>query len=181
MAQLKILHWYPNFFQGGGVANAVLGLAQGQLKHGATVQVAALPVSNITGMHGTIDVLDLSFKHAIGFDAPRFRRLFLNSAQPLRFDVVHIHGEFNPDNLTVPRSFDALAVLSPHGGFHPAILSKGHRSLKKMYIVMAKHVLYRRLATFHALCPAEQVHICRVVPSARSYCAPNGPNPANQG
>ena len=38
---MKILHWYPNFLGGGGVANAVLGLAKAQCELGAEVIIAS--------------------------------------------------------------------------------------------------------------------------------------------
>ena len=38
---MRILHWYPNFLGGGGVANAVLGLAIARAERGAEVAIAS--------------------------------------------------------------------------------------------------------------------------------------------
>src|SRR2546422_6932998 len=48
-------------------------------------------------------------------------------------------------------------LLSPHGAFHPVLLRKGKRSLKSLYIALAKYLLYRKVV-FHALTPMEEVH-----------------------
>ena len=95
----------------------------------------------------------------------------------LRPDVVHIHGEFNPDNWWVPRLFSCPFVLSPQGGFNPMVLVKGRRLFKQAYIVAAKSIFYRRVTAFHALSPLEEEHVLRLVPRASVYCVPQGPGP----
>jgi glycosyltransferase involved in cell wall biosynthesis len=96
-----------------------------------------------------------------------------NQLVSLKPDVVHIHGEFNPDNLRVPTLFRCPILLTPHGAFHPAVLSKGKRGLKSFYIALAKYLLYKKVV-FHALTPMEEGHITRVLPGAKVYCVPQG-------
>ena len=43
---MRIVHWYPNFLGGGGVANAVLGLATAQAELGHDVTVASAEAKN---------------------------------------------------------------------------------------------------------------------------------------
>lgn len=40
-------------------------------------------------------------------------------------DLVHLHGAFSPPNNLLARAFDAPYVVSPHGGFAPAVFDRG--------------------------------------------------------
>jgi glycosyltransferase involved in cell wall biosynthesis len=93
-----------------------------------------------------------------------------------RPDVVHVHGEFNPDNLWVPRVLEAPSVLSPHGAFHPVVLAR-RRWLKTFYISVARWALYSCLGAVHALSPAEARHIESLLGNrVATYCVPQGPS-----
>jgi len=180
---MRILHWYPNFFAGGGVANAVLGLAASQARLGADVTVAAAepsgrPLYEPMG-DGSFPVIAWrprwrlqvagTLARVVPGDAVRRLRAF-------RPDLTHVHGGFNPDNLWVPALFGSPVVFSPHGTFHPEVFVKSRRVTKRLYFGLERHALYRRVVAFHALCPAEQQHIERLLPGARVYCVPQGPN-----
>ncbi len=89
-------------------------------------------------------------------------------------DVVHIHGEFNPDNLRIPGLFQCPIVLSPRGALNLLILQKSKRWSKRFYIAMARHLLYRKVV-FHALTPLEKQHIMKILPEATVYVVPQGP------
>jgi len=182
---MRILHWYPNFLGGGGVANAVLGLAKAQAELGVKVAIASVePEGNplYQPMQPTDGVQLLSWKpkwkvrvgSLILRGIPKEMHKVICDYAP---DVVHIHGEFNPDNLWVPRLFhNARFILSPHGAFHPVVLQKSHARLKWMYIRLAKRLLYSHVVAFHALSPAEAEHIQSVLGALKVYIVPQGPS-----
>ena len=39
---MRVLHWFPNYFHGGGVSNAVTGLAHAQADRGSVVAIAGI-------------------------------------------------------------------------------------------------------------------------------------------
>ncbi len=181
---MRVLHWYPNFLGGGGVANAVLGLAVSEARLGAEIGIAAMkqsgpPLYEPMDRSSGVTVLEWEpaytlrspgvFVHWVPKRAARTLQLF----EP---DLVHVHGEFNPDNLWVPRLFKCPIVLSPHGGFHPAVFAKSRRTVKKLYFCAARHVFYRRVRALHALSGFEREHLVRLLPGTQVYCAPQGPN-----
>lgn len=181
---MKVLHWYPNFLGGGGVANAVLGLAQAQAQLGAKVAIASAipdgpPLYQTIDARQDVDVFawEPAWRFRLGNlqvrGLPRSVLVRLKGFAP---DVVHIHGEFNPDNLWVPRLFSCPLVLSPHGAFHPIVLQKSRRCGKRVYLSLARRWLYRHLRAWHALSPAEADHIKAVLPKAQVYCLPQGPS-----
>jgi len=67
-------------------------------------------------------------------------------------------------------------ILSPHGAFHPVVLQKSHARLKRMYIQLAKRLLYSHVVAFHALSPAEAEHIQSVLGPLKVYTVPQGPS-----
>ncbi len=180
---MRILHWYPNFLGGGGVANAVLGLALGQARLGAEIGVAAV---KLTGPplyermeNAGVSILEWEPSYTLRSAGIFMRWVPRGAAHALRAfspDVVHVHGEFNPDNLWVPRLFKRPIILSPHGGFHPTVFTKSRSAIKRVYFSAAKHLLYRRARALHALSGFEREHLIRLLPDARVYCAPLGPN-----
>ena len=180
---MHVLHWFPNFSAGGGVANSVYSLGAAQSAVGADVSIVSLPhddpvygplASNpelaLTRWEGT------AFGHGrMGLHVPsRATRRELRELGP---DIVHIHAEFNPDNWWPPRLWSCPIVLSPHGAFHSAVVERRARR-KASYIAVARRALYRRVSRFHALSPAEQSDIVGALPTARTYVVPQGPSPA---
>jgi glycosyltransferase involved in cell wall biosynthesis len=93
----------------------------------------------------------------------------------LRPDVVHVHGEFNPDNLRVPRLFQCPIVLAPKGALNLVVLQKSRPWSKRLYLVVARRMLYRK-AVLHALTPMEKQHIMKILPEAEVYVIPQGPS-----
>ena len=179
-----MLHWYPNLFGGDGVANVVVGLAGAQVRQGAEVLIAALPArrepSRIAHALRATGVRVIVWKPAWQLYSGKLGLRGLSRADramlaDLRPDVVHLHGEFNPDNLRVPSLFGRPAFLSPHGAFHPVVRAK-HRIGKSLYIALARSVLYRRVI-FHASSPMEESHVRSVCPRGRVVVWPNGPSP----
>jgi glycosyltransferase involved in cell wall biosynthesis len=180
---LRVMHWYPNFLGGGGVANSVLGLASAQSNAGVDVWIASLV--NESPLYGRLEPgtrVGLSTwegARTIGRGAVRFHSMDGSTKkmmQMVRPDVIHVHGEFNPDNWWAPRLFDGPLVLSPHGAFHPVV--RKHRSLRKtLYIGAAQRLLYRHVSSLHALSPAEASDVRDLLPSARTYCAAQGTSP----
>lgn len=179
---MRIVHWYPGFLEGGAVSNAVAALAAAQAELGEDVAIAAAATSSAP-LLGPVE-LDTSvrlctWKPSWTVEAGGLVGRWLAAPAAwelasLRPDVVHVHAEFNPDNLWAGRIFAAPLVLSPHGAFHPVVLGKGRPSRKRAYVAVAERLLYRR-STIHALCPHEREHIGRLLPRAEIYCAPHGP------
>jgi len=181
---MRVLHWYPNFLGGGGVANAVLGLAAGQTRLGAKVAVAAFvspgsPLYDAMQEEDIVDVIKWKPQWTLHVQSFLLRGIPLQAIRHLRDfrpEIVHVHGEFNPDNWWVPHLFKLPIVLSPHGTFHPVTFTKNRKAAKKIYFRAAHLLLYRYVRAFHALSPMECKHFPRVLPGSRVYCVPQGPS-----
>lgn len=180
---MRVLHWYPKYLGGGAVAGAVRGLAQAQRGAGAEVAIAARRLGGASlygeraGDGPTVLLWSplrplLARACALGVDADD--RVAMRAFAP---DIVHVHGELNPDNLVAARVFRSPLVISPHGGFNPRVLARGARRAKAAYLTLARRMLYAR-ATFHALSPLEAADIARLLPDRPAYCAPQGPGAA---
>ena len=183
---MRILHWYPNFLGGGATANAVLGLAKAEARLGAKVSIATADAVR-PPLYGSIqenissDVELIHWKPIwiVQQGSFVFRALPLEARQNFtewQPEVVHVHGEFNADNLRVPCLFRCPLVLSPHGAFAPEVFTKSRQFLKKSYFIIATRLLYRRVKAFHALSPLEDNHIHELLPDVRIYRVPEGPN-----
>ena len=180
--RMRILHWYPSLFEGGGVANAVAGLAGAQACLGIDVAVAsatsdASPLYGAVRLHPAVTVIAWRPTWTATTAGLRLRSLTHEATEAFRrYDphIVHIHGAFNPDNLRVPRILDCPVVLSPHGAFHPEVFTKSRRIGKRVYFGVANRLLYRRVAAYHALCPAEARHVSAIHPSKQVYVVPHG-------
>jgi glycosyltransferase involved in cell wall biosynthesis len=180
---MRVLHWYPNYFGGGGVANAVMGLGRAQMQAGARVAIAAAEFHDkalYQSMGSCPEVLQWRFHQSFRCGSLQWRRMHSDDKEVLRRwspDIVHVHGEFNPDNLYAPRLFNVPIVLSPHGAFHPVVLRKSRTRAKRLYIAVAARLLYRRAALFHALSLMEEAHIRTLLPTARTCVIPHGASP----
>jgi glycosyltransferase involved in cell wall biosynthesis len=180
---VRVLHWYPYFLTGGGVANCALAVANAQAAAGVDVWIASLPHERpLYGPLALMNGVRLTVWRGreIGRGPVRLHMMSHSTARALRAiepDVVHIHGEFNPDNWWAPRLFQCPLVLSPQGAFHPVV--REHRALEKtLYMALARRVFYRQLSRLHALSPAERTDIRAVLPAALTYCVPQGASPA---
>ena len=183
---MRVVHWYPNFLAGGGVANSVLALADAQAAAGADVWIVSLaheePLYGPLRPAGGVQVATWGTGRALGLSGLRLHGLTPRSARELRAlqpDVVHAHAEFNPDNWWAPRVWACPLVLSPHGAFHSAVMNRGARS-KRLYVRAARRLLYRDVRRVHVLSPAEEADARATLPSAQTYRVPQGPSPAVQ-
>lgn len=183
---MRILHWYPNFLGGGATAHAVLGLAKAEACLGARVSIVTADALKAP-LYGSIqenissDVELIHWKPTWIMKQGNFvlRGLPSDVCHTLthwRPEVVHIHGEFNADNLRVPALFQCPLVLSPHGAFAPEVFTKSRQGLKTIYFIVATRLLYRRVKAFHALSPLEDSQIRQLLPGVRTYRVPEGPN-----
>jgi glycosyltransferase involved in cell wall biosynthesis len=180
---MRIVHWYPNFLGGGGVANAVLGLATAQAELGHDVQVVAAEPKNAP-LYEPMDVGGVqltTFRERRRLQRAGLRLRLIEPADKARLralspDVVHAHGEFNPDNLWAVRLFDCPAFLSPQGAFHPIVLQKSRRLGKHAYLPVARRFLYSRLAAMHVLSPDEARDVRAALGDVPVYTAPQGGN-----
>lgn len=181
---MRVLHWYPGFMRGGAVANAVRGLALAQSQLGASVAIA---VSKSAGQplyypltdHGSVRILEWDPLFTFRYKKILLRVLnkrIVQQCLDFKPDIVHIHGEFNPDNLRVPLLFNRPVILSPRGGFHPVVMEKSLKYFKKVYFRLAQVICYKHVCAFHALSPMESEHISGLVENCTVYCVPQGPN-----
>lgn len=179
---MRILHWYPNFLGGGGVAGAVLGLALAQARAGGSVRIASADEGGAPLYGGALDGDELvlawrpTWRRRIGplvlRGLPRSLRAEIDQFAP---DVIHAHGEFNPDNVwAIKLRPGCPVVLGPQGAFDPAVFRKSRARSKRLYARVARRMLYRHLASFHALSPRESEHIRRLAPEIPVYTVPQG-------
>ena len=181
---MRVLHWYPGFLHGGAVANAVRGLALAQSQLGVSVAIAASIYKNQPLYYPLTDLGSVKLLEWDPLFTIRYKKILLRILnkqivqQCLEFkpDIVHIHGEFNPDNLRVPLLFNRPVILSPRGGFHPAVMEKNLKHFKHMYFRLAQRICYKHVCAFHALSPMESGHISHLVRDSSVYCVPQGPN-----
>jgi glycosyltransferase involved in cell wall biosynthesis len=180
---MRVLHWFPNYFHGGGVANAITGLATAQAERGDAVAIAGVrddvePMYGEQEQHAAVTLL--AWQPAVTMrvgtltvrpPAPAARRM-LRDWKP---DVVHVHAEFAPDNFWATSVFRCPILLSFHGALHPEVFAKGRAAQKHLYLAAAQRTLYRRVARFVALCPAEAADIERVLPERAVDTIPLGP------
>jgi glycosyltransferase involved in cell wall biosynthesis len=179
---MRVIHWYPNFLSGGAVAGSTARLALSQASAGAEVLVVAATEKEGKVLYGGREdaaAILQSWRPAWRLSAGGLvlRGVRRVDAQHLRAfvpDVVHAHGEFNPDNLWLPRIFRVPLVLSPRGAFHPMVFAKRKARAKRLYVSVAKRALYRRLAGFHATSPMEAEHIRATCPGVPVYVVPPG-------
>jgi len=180
---MRIVHWYPNFLGGGGVANAVLGLATAQAELGHDVIVAAAEPQNAP-LYEPMDADGLqlvTFRERGRVQRAGLRLRLIERADQDRLralapDAVHAHGEFNPDNLWAARLFDAPVFLSPQGAFHPVVLRKSRAVGKRAYLPVARRLLYSKLAAVHALSPDEARDVRSALGDIPVYTVPQGGN-----
>jgi glycosyltransferase involved in cell wall biosynthesis len=180
---MRVVHWFPNYLAGGGVANSIASLASAQAR-------AGLEVTIVSRSHGRAIYGDIVLDDAVrvetwhGTASLGRRRMSLHLAgrddrtrlRQLEPDAVHVHAEYNPDNWWAPRLWQRPLILSPHGAFHAAVLDRRRRA-KAAYWALANRLLYSRVDAFHALNPAEAADIRQAVPGAGIYCAVGGPSP----
>jgi alpha-1,3-mannosyltransferase len=165
---------------GGGVASAVMGMARAQAALGAEVMLVARYALGHEPPECGSDRMRLILwrQRASTFIGRMVRPGPVNAEMsPLhdfRPDVVHVHGEFNPDNLCVAGRMRCPLIVSPHGCFHPGVFDKRRSSQKRMYFRVARRLLYRH-AAFHAASPLEAKHIQGLLPEQRVQCIPLGP------
>jgi glycosyltransferase involved in cell wall biosynthesis len=179
---MRVIHWYPNFLSGGAVAAATARLALSQASAGAEVLVVAAAANQGQVLYGgpcvDAELLE-SWRPAWRVSAGGLELRGLRRIDARRFlafapQVVHAHGEFNPDNLWLPHIFRVPLVLSPRGAFHPMVVTKSNALAKRAYTTIAKRALYRRLAAFHASSPMEAEHIRAICRGAPIYIVPHG-------
>jgi len=181
---MRVIHWHPNFMKGSGIANAVLGLAEAQKKHGAEVAIVAVEspeTSFLESIRDRVKTNILTWRPYWGirlghslFRIPQRNSLFaLRKFEP---DLIHIHGELSPDNFWVPFIFRCPIVVSPHGMLHPIVLEKSRKKIKRVYLNLAKCLLYPYVSMIHALSPIEADYIKQLLPEKPIYSLPQGPN-----
>ncbi|SRR6266571_443664 len=180
---MRVLHWYPDFLHGGGVANAVRGFAAAESRQCSHVVIAAAtpsqrPMYEPLDGSSEVEVLRWRPSRTLRIAGQCLRLMARGEVAKLgavRPDIVHVHGEFNLDNLWASRLFRCPIVISPHGACHPVVLAKSRRAAKRIYLAAERLLLRHHISMFHALSPAEAEHLAAVFPNAPSYCAPQGP------
>src|SRR2546423_8303 len=64
--------------------------------------------------------------------------------------------------------------------WYPNFLAGGGVANSVLALAVARRGLYRKVRGFHVLSPAEQADVATALPTARTYCVPQGPSPAVQ-
>ena len=180
---MRILHFYQNFLGGGGVANGVLGLVNAQKQLGHDVLLAAMEAPRpplYEPMGPQLDGELLTWRSKRTFTLGGVEIAFPNGrlADEItrwRPEIVHAHGEFLPLNLWLRRALKLPMILTPHGAFHPGLFKSGtfgRRLRRRLYVRLARPVLYKGLHAFHAVSPLEEDNIRRILPAARVYSLP---------
>jgi glycosyltransferase involved in cell wall biosynthesis len=183
---VKVVHWYSDLLHGGGVASAVAGVAGAQARQGAQVTIVAAeanrrPLYGPIALQPGVNLFAWSPASVVRVGTQHLRLMARHDIARLRDtrpDAVHVHGEFNLDNLWVPRLFSCPIIVSPHGAFHPVALHKSRRFAKRLYLATEARAVKRRVVAFHALTPMEHEHTRAIFPRAEIYCAPQGASPS---
>jgi hypothetical protein len=129
---VRILHWYPNYFAGGAIASAVCGLATAQSLLGSDTAIAAVTVTGsplYKSMENRTYVTIIRWTTTWTLQCKQLRlrgipKEAVHRLHDFNPDLIHIHGEFNPDNLWVPCLFRRPIVVSPPGVFFPEAMEK---------------------------------------------------------
>ncbi len=183
---MRVIHWYPGYLGGGGVANAVGALAGAQTALGVAVTVvtrdfSGAPLATPPALPAGASLVRWRPRACAGplqSALPGWLPKAAGALRALAPDLVHVHGEFHAEHLYVPRLWpDVPRVISPHGGFHPEVLARSHRQLKRAYLAYARRTLYGE-AILHALSPQERVQLERLFPGHEVACIHNGPGHA---
>ncbi len=189
---MRVLHWFPDFLEGGGIPNAILGLAAAQSRQGWQIMIAATGVPPgsrpLLGEPWTpcaeMEVLTWRPARSLRLGRQRWHLLPQREVarlRALRPDVLHVHGEFILDNLLASRLFRCPIVVTPHGALHPIVLTKSRQFAKKVYLSTERVLSQGRRKIFHALSPMESEHLAAVLPSTPTYCVPQGASPLMPG
>ena len=181
---MRIVHWYPSFLRGGGVANAVVRLANAQALLGLepVIVAAEAPSAALYGapeIGAGVELVEWRPAWSMGRGGIVLHGVPSQAARRLRAqapDVLHVHGEFNPDNWWAPRLWDAPLLLSPHGAFHPPVARSRWVSGKSVYVCLARRLLYRHVGALHAVSPLEREHLTAAFPGVDIDCVPHGPS-----
>src|SRR5581483_836163 len=179
---MRILHWFPNYTHGGGVANAVTALAHAQASAGAEIAIASVdgaapPLYGPQAVHRSVDVLKWTSRFDVKASGLVMRPPSTASQELLRSwrpDIVHLHAEFAPDNVWPAKLFNVPLVLTFHGALHPEVFVKSKQLRKRLYVKVASRSIYRRIGLFIALSPAEAHHIRSILPERNIRIIPLG-------
>lgn len=168
------------------MANALLGLANGQSRLGHDVLLATMerqqpPLYEPLAPHLECEILTWQprVNRRLGnLEIAVPERSLIARLNDWRPDIVHIHGEFLPSNIWASRAIRCPAVLTSQGAFHPGLLKSGsgkRRLSRLFYLRFAKAFFYRRVLAFHALSTMEERLVRKMVPGANVYRLPQGP------
>ena len=97
-------------------------------------------------------------------------------AQEREIDVVHLHGAFNPSNTAVSRSLLPPYVFSPHSGYDPVSLRRGHLR-KSVYRILFERRMLADASLLVALTDIELSHLRDFGASGPFAVIPNGVEP----
>jgi glycosyltransferase involved in cell wall biosynthesis len=177
---MRIVHWCSSFLAGGGVAEAVLGLANAQTLRGYEVMVVSREHRNSPAyrprlradlqaeLHAWDPVRTLMVGKLPASLVPRRSIAAIRRFEP---DILHLHTGILPEDVMARRAVPRTrAVLSPHGAFYPQVLGRKLRP----FVTVLKPVFYSRLSAFHAVSPGEATMIQRLFRRHEIYVVPNG-------
>ncbi len=87
-------------------------------------------------------------------------------------DVVHCHSVFLPQQIAAAR-YAKRTVLSPHGGYMPAVLNGRSRAAKKIWRAFVEDRFVRSVSALHAVSPSEAKQLESLFGHSRILTIPN--------
>lgn len=179
---MEILVYYPRAEVGdGGPTLACWGWANAWAQAGnkVTILVAARP----SAPYPIADRATVSGVHIRRIDVDAGlpnRRHFMQAVRDIRPTLAVLHSVFVPGNWAAARMLHTTGVsylVMPHGGYHPAALSR-RRLRKALAMRFFERRMLRRALGAHVFWPSEQQHISAASPRLPVISAPTGTEPS---
>lgn len=115
------------------------------------------------------------------FGLPRITEAFLQR-RTSQVDIVHFHSVFIPHHIHIA-SQARKYVLTPHGGYMPAVLSGRNSLSKKVWLAWKERAFVQKASGLHAVSSLEETQLNRLFSHRRVLLAPNAtdvPSGANE-
>jgi glycosyltransferase involved in cell wall biosynthesis len=88
-------------------------------------------------------------------------------------DVVHFHSVFVPENAWTATVLDIPYVITPNGGYGPAVLEGRNRLAKAVWLSAMERSYLRSASAIHTVSPSETNDILNLIGHPRVFMVPN--------
>jgi glycosyltransferase involved in cell wall biosynthesis len=95
-------------------------------------------------------------------------------------DLLHLHSVFTPHNVSIARASAKPYILSPRGGYSPAVLTGRHRWTKAAWMGLYERRFIGQAAAVHAVSEPEARRLVELTGHPRVVCIPNAVEAADQ-